>query len=128
MYSILDKKVQIKNKMEEYVINFYWLKGQHIRFKDIKDRFHQHCSEGTIANYLQELQNEKRIHKWYDNNTTFYGPPKKHVATKYFIVFTLIFPIIAVPLYIFLHMFFYALSFYLGGLITIVFWRIIVKK
>jgi len=128
MQSILDKKLEIKNKMEDYILNFYWLRGEYIRFKDIKKKFHPYCSEGSIANYLQELQDEKRIYKWNKNNIQYYGSPKKHVTTKYFIVFTLLFPVLAVPLAIFFNMFFYALSFYLGGIITVVFWHILLNR
>jgi len=103
MQSILDKKLEIKNKMEDYILNFYWLRGEYIRFKDIKKKFHPYCSEGSIANYLQELQDEKRIYKWNKNNIQYYGSPKKHVTTKYFIVFTLLFPVLEEDLWFLLH-------------------------
>lgn len=107
--------------MTEFVINSYWMNNKPPQFKDIKQKFY-YLSDGTIANYLDELISEKKIRKWRNENRTCYGPPKMHLAVKFCIIVT----IICVPL-VFLSFLwqplFYLLFFDIGVIFTCFFWR-----
>lgn len=69
--------------MEEFIVNNYWLKDSPTQYREIRDRFTPHISEGTINNYLNELIAEKKIHKIYQGKSVYYAPPKMSVSVKF---------------------------------------------
>lgn len=120
---IKDKRSMIKHRMEEFILTVYWFQGKNVRYKDIKEKFHLYCSEGCIVNYLQELQDEKKIQKFRNNDIIYYGPPKIKTSIKYIVISTILLPLYSVPLHIFHDKFWYGIIFYIGSIITACFWR-----
>lgn len=79
--------------MVEFIINQYWMDDKPSQFKDIKEKFQAppfKLSDGSIVNYLDELITEKKIRKWRNENKTYYGPLRMHLAVKLCIIVTMI--------------------------------------
>jgi len=128
---IVDKE-KVKPKMAEFIINQYWMEDKPSQFKDIKEKFKAapFClSDGSIANYLDELIAEKKIRKWRNENRVCYGPLKLHPAVKFCTVVTVFCIVAGVPALVLYDIIVIPLLFFgLGALFTCFFWRFFSKK
>lgn len=123
---IYDKE-KVKQKMIEFTSDFYWENGINPRFKDYHEKFNN-LSVGTINNYLKELCNQKKIQKQYNKNNFYYELPKKHVTTKYFFILTVGFILFLVTIAPLLFLVKETVCFYIGNVVTLVFWRFFSTK
>lgn len=112
--------------MVEFISENYWLRDNPSQYKDVRERFSASpflLSDGSIANYLDELVEEKKIRNWREGNLSFYCPPKMALALKFVIAMTVFCFSLIVSLYFVSN--YIALSiigFYVGVLITSFLW------
>ena len=78
------EKEKVKKKMHEFIVDSYWTKTA-VQFKDVKEKFGAPpimLSEGSVANYLDELIEARKIQKWRAGVNVYYGPPQISMPVK----------------------------------------------